>query len=190
MDGEPRTLTFREPRASKTTKEPQSIRLRDIELQPLILLYGHVKGRTVLAHPKLAEARFTLTANPSSKPEALFANQQISAIPDGDRFVMLVPYSLTNQATPGSDEFAQSGPALSALSIDFQGVPLDKGLEVYGKCVGHRWQQNGPWNPVYLVQVNSLSKGQICYAMNTMFAWNGIRVVTNKDNTLGWDKLQ
>lgn len=202
VGGEPRTLAFDDSGGSKMADKPATIRLQDANLHPLIYFYGDAKGRTVLEHPQVERTGFTFTANPHSKSEAakafeeLFATRQIAAIPDGDKFVMLVPYAYTNQVTPRSDEFAEPGPVVRPLSINFQGVPLPKALEVYDEYVG-RWPRKDPMLPysgdqsffIYLVQQNSLSKGQICYAMQTIFTWRGIRAVTNKDNTFGWEKI-
>ena len=198
VDGKSRTFAFEAPGGFKMADKPATIRLLDAKLHPLIHFYGEAKGRTVLEHPELEGAGFTLTANPQNKSEAakafeqLFASRKIAAIPDGDKFILLVPYAFTNQVTPRSDELAKPGQMLGQLSINFQGVPLAKVLEVYGEYVGHPVNdvEHVPCcNGVFLVQQNPLSKEQICYAMQTIFTWHGIRLTTNKDNTISWQKV-
>jgi hypothetical protein len=197
VDGKARTLAFSGPDTAATDK-PSAIRLSDVRLQCVINLYGELKGRTVLQHPGLRDTGFTLSANPQSRSEAakaleeLFARHQIAAIPDGEKFVMLVPIAITNRVSPHSDKFAGAGPMIQAASVNFQNVPLDKVLEVYGELTGHSVNnlQNSPYAPIYFVQENSLSKNQICYGLETLFAWNGIQLTTNQDNTVNWERIQ
>lgn len=197
VDGEPRTLAFDDSGGSKMADKPATIRLEDAKLHPLIYLYGDAKGRTVLEHPEVERTGFTFTANPHGKSEAtkafegLFASQKIAAIPDGDKFVLLVPYAFTNRVMARSEQLDEPGPVMQPLSINLQGVPLHLVLHIYGEYVNHpiKNSQNALRDPIYLVQQNSLSKGQICYAMETLFSWHDIRMVTNKDNTFSCEKI-
>jgi hypothetical protein len=195
IDGDPRTLRF-DVHSSKPIAAGPTIRLRDVKLQPLMVLYGEAKGRTVLAYPRLGDARFSLDSNANYQTaaetfEKLFADQNIATIPDGDKFVMLVPNAYTNQVSPHSDKIAAAGPIISEMSINFQNVPLAKVLEVYGEYVGHPVNnlQSSPNALIHFVQQNPLSKGQICYGLETIFAWNGVRVVTNNDSSSSWERI-
>lgn len=197
IDGELQTLRF-ESNSTKTGTAPPTIRLHNVKLQPLLLLYAEAKSRTILRYPKLEDTRFSLNGdanNPAAAAklfEKLFADQNIATIPDGEKFVMLVPNAFTNQVSPGSDKIAGSAPMLPALSINFQNVPLAKVLEVYGEYVGHPVNnlQSTPFALIYFVQQNPLSKGQICYGLETVIDWNGVRLSTNQDNTLSIQKIQ
>src|SRR5579862_338617 len=87
VDGELRAIAFEGNDATNTGVATPTIQLHGARIQPLTLLYANAKGRTVLEHPKINEATFTLTANPKTKAEIaktfekLFASQEITAIP-------------------------------------------------------------------------------------------------------------
>ena len=197
VDGETRTFTFDSPKSAKMMEKSSTIQLRGVKLQRVIYLYGELKGRTVLQHPGLKDTGFTLTANPQSRPaaakalEELFASHEIAAIPDGEKFVLLVPCAFTNKVSPRSKDIADNGPTVPALSVNLQGVPMSKVLEIYGEYNGHPVNnlQSSPFGLIHLVQENPLSKDQICYAMETMFAWNGVRVIPNNDKTSNWERI-
>jgi hypothetical protein len=194
--GEVRTLVLDSPNGAEPNK-PSTIQLRGVKLQQVIYLYGQMKGRTVLQHPGLKDTGFTLTANPKSKLEAakalegLFASHQIAVIPDGEKFVMLIPFALTNKVSPHSNKIADADPTVPPMSVNFNNVPMSKVLGVYGQFLGRPVTncENAPWAGIDFVQENSLSKGQICYGLETLFAWNGIRVSANNDNTSSWERI-
>jgi len=197
VDGEARTLAFDSPKGAETTVKPSTIQLRGVKLQRVIFLCGELKNRTVLQHPGLKDTGFTLTANPQNKPDAakalekLFASHEIAAIPDGDKFMLLVPCAFTNKVSPHSKDIADEEPTVPALSVNFQNVPMQKVLEVYGEYIGYPVNnlQSSPFGLIHLVQENPLSKGQICYAMDTIFAWNGVDVILNNDHTSSWERI-
>jgi hypothetical protein len=195
VDGEARTLAFDSPAAEKD--KSSTMRLHGVKLQQVIFLYGQMKGRTVLQHPKLKDTGFTLTANPRSKPEAakaledLFATHEIATIPDGEKFMMLVPFAFTNQVSPHARKIADVEPTVPPMSVNFQNVPMSKVLQIYGEFVGHPVSnsENAPGAGIDFVQENPLSKEQIRYGLETLFAWNGIQVSTNSNNTSSWERI-
>ena len=175
------------------------ILLVSVKLPVVIDAYAAVKQRTVLQHPLLPNAAFTISANPKTAAEAAaefersFAEHGIAAVPDGQHFVMLVPTALTNNVTPNSDKIATNGAAIPSASVIFRTVPLSLVLPVYADFANRKIinQAEAPPTVVFtLIQQTALSREEICYAMETLFAWNNVRLHTNDDNTLKIERVR
>ena len=174
------------------------ILLVSAKLPVVIDTYAAVKQRTVLQHPLLPNATFTISANPKTAAaaaaefERVFAEHGIAVVPDGQHFVMLVPTALTNQVTPLSDKIATNGPAIPSLSVIFRTLPLSMVLPVYEDFANRKIinQAEAPPVQITLVQQTPLSREEICYAMETLFAWNNVRLHTNDNKTLKIERLR
>jgi hypothetical protein len=206
LGGEMRLLRFQDTNNSGTNAAlggvAPAIRLRGVLFSGMVGirdLYAQLKDRNVLEYPGLGERRFSLTANPQNKAEAvkvfeqMFEREKIAIIPDGRKFVMLVPYASTNSVMPLSDQIHSTGELLAPHSMNlFGGVPLDKVLELYGQYQGrpvNRALEAPCCSLIYFVQQTPLSKEEICYALETLFAWNGIRLISNGDKSYNWEVI-
>jgi hypothetical protein len=164
---------------------------RSVNLDAAIKMYGLLKGRTVLQHPQLRNAKVSLT-NAKTKEgtiealEAMFREQKIAIIPDGEHFVMIVPFAFTNTVTPKAPTVANANALLPANSINFQSAPI--GLVIQTCADFHRKeisdipasmnQNRIPGNlTITFVQTTPLSREETGYALETLLAWSNIRLV-------------
>jgi hypothetical protein len=106
VDGQDRALVLEaddeHPSTNTIDNSSPVIRFRSLPLNLAIDLYADYKGRTVLQHPQLGALNFSLDVRPRSKEEAaaifekMFNEGKVATIPDGDHFVMVVPFAFTN----------------------------------------------------------------------------------------------
>ncbi len=191
VDGEQRSLVFKQSDEAGSTVPSESavgssVRLNSVTLQTALLLYADVKERTVLAHPQLSSHTFSLVANPANNADAaaafekMFTEHSVAVIPDGEHFVMMLPFSLTNAVTPRAESLVKSDTLIPAQSINFWQAPISMALSTYGDFLGKKIVNPNDAPPRMTVtfrQTSPLSKQEISYAFETLFAWNGIRLV-------------
>jgi hypothetical protein len=170
------------------------IRLREAPLQQALEVYAQIKGRTLLQHPLLRNFSVSLdseSATAATALEDLLRQHGIATISDGDKFVMVVPRSLTNSLTPHSKQIVP-GPAEGSKplkgneifprgTINFPGTDLHQVLQIYGALINRApvfepgFARGGR---IHLVTVTPLTKAEMIYALETLFAWNGVAVST------------
>jgi hypothetical protein len=171
------------------------IHFHSLPLQSALSLYARFKDRTLLIHPQLGNPTFSLDQNISNRAEAadlmekMFNGHEIAVIPDGEHFVMVVPYSQTNAVTPKADSLPKSNSLIPPQSINFRNVPVRSMVEIDADFL-HKKIVNFPAamnqlagsHVVTFVQENSLSREEICYAMQTLLAWHNIQLVPDGDD--------
>jgi len=159
--------------------------VRSVDMSAAIKMYGLLKKRTVLQHPQLRNAKVSL-ANARTDDEmaaaleAMFKEQKIAAIPDGEHFVMIVPMALTNSVTPKAPTRADSDMLLPEASVNFGNAPLGLVLQVYADYLGKTIvnPKDAPrMATITFTQTTVLSKQEICYALETELAWSNIQLV-------------
>jgi general secretion pathway protein D len=80
----------------------------------------------------------------------------------------------------GTNQPASAEPLLPALSINFQGVPVDKVLQVYAEYVGKTLLRSPAVNAqtmVTLVQQTPLTRTEILHALDAVLALNNIAMI-------------
>jgi hypothetical protein len=169
-----------------------------IDLQQAISLYADFKKRTVLEHPQLGKAKVFVRVDPKNEAESataleeMFKERGIATILDGDNFVMIVPSALTNTVSPRASSLAATNHPIPTMSVNFVSVPISMVLEVYADYVGHKIVNvsEAPQGPlITFTQTTPLSKAEICYAFETLLAWQNIRVVP-EGNDLKWEYIR
>jgi hypothetical protein len=177
-------------RETASSNSPSAAALRPLDLNAASALYADLKGRTVLLHPALPAVKISL-ANAQTKEkqaealETMFREQRIAVIPDGEHFVMLVPYTFTNYVTPKAPVLASGDALIPAKTVNFITVPIEMVIPVYGDLRGKKIvnPQDAPRTAVItFVQTTPLSRQEICYALETQFAWVNMRLVPEGDN--------
>jgi hypothetical protein len=118
----------------------------------------------------------------------MFREHKIAAIPDGEHFVMLVPFALTNSVTPKSPPIANSDTLLPEMSANLVNAPLEIVLRVYADFL-HKQIVNLQDTPrgkatITFVQTTPLTKQEVCYALETQFAWSNLRLIPDGDKGL------
>jgi hypothetical protein len=175
------------------------INLVSVNLDTAISLYADFKSRTVLQHPQLEDGPVSIKCNPHTSAEAteafekMFDERKIATIPDGDKFVMIVPFAVTNTVTPCADTIAATNAPLQALSVNFRSAPLQMVVQTYSDFLGKKIVNPGdvPRFPgVTFVQTTPLSKAQILYAWETQMAWRNFRLVPDDSGNLRCERIQ
>jgi hypothetical protein len=172
-----------------------------LPLKSALTLYGNLKKRTLLIHPQLGTQTFSLKMNPRTQEEAveawekLFHEQNIATIPDGEHFVMVVPYSQTNTISPKADSLPKTNALLPEMSINFQSAPDQLAIQTYADFVQKQIVNlnDSSWytccNTVTFVQITPLSREEICYALKTLIEWHNIRMVPEGGNRLKLERI-
>ncbi|HWC60010.1 MAG TPA: hypothetical protein VHC44_09985 [Verrucomicrobiae bacterium] len=148
--GKDTSLAFDGPTETQPTdtSEPPVIRFRSVNLIAAIRMYADFKGKTVLQHPRVPKTTFSLTSRARTKEEAaeafevMFREQKIATIPDGEHFVMVVPFALTNLVTPKAPAFAITNSLVPAViparSINIFGSTIAPIVQIYADFLGKK----------------------------------------------------
>lgn len=91
-----------------------------------------------------------------------------------------IPATATSPTAHAVVTNAAPEPLLPALSINFQGVPVDKVLQVYAEYVGRTLLRSPSVNvqtPITLVQQTPLTRTEIIHAMDAELAMNNIAMI-------------
>jgi hypothetical protein len=114
---EPQTLAL----ASATNNPANStanLELVKASLHSTLDLYGRFSGKTLLYYPRLVSADFSQRARATNRfelariLEAVLAAQEIAAVPDGNKFTMIVPKSDTHYQATRAGPITKLAPAL------------------------------------------------------------------------------
>jgi hypothetical protein len=202
-----------EVRLNNTTNLPvPGIVLEDVGLNAVLELLGQFTNRSLLRWPHLPASSFNLRASAKDNrgavrvvAEALVAHG-LSIIPDGEKFLMIVPKSeaaRVNPHAPRPEASRESGTETQTVTpgsgskeeelilpgmIDFRGADTRQVVEIYSSMVGRTFDRGGP--PInngfisFYTQTR-LTKEEAIYALETMLRWNGIKLVPE-----GKDKLK
>ena len=155
-------------------------------------VYGKLTGKTILMPstlPLSSDAMIfelaTEKTNAISMIESEFAKQGIAAIQDGPHFVILFPENqrsfLTNILSLHGAELAalKSKEALPAGTINLFNVDAGTVLSIYAVLGGRTVLRPAtlPYSPVRLKTTCPVTREEATYAMETVFALNGIALV-------------
>ena len=169
------------------------------ELNQVLNIYAEVSGRTLLRHPALAARPFALHVSATNRAELaallekLLADQNISVIPDGEKFAIVVQKPLASQVHARAPK-ATSGASISAGEVNFMGADLRLVAAIYAdlldkKLDGTNWQEIG-FAPVFQFRNQTpLAKNELIYALETQFEWSGIRFVPAGDGFIKPERI-
>jgi hypothetical protein len=187
---------------AKAGRPPTSgswIHLQEADFRTAMGFYGRAIGRTILLHPRVSTAPFSCEASwPNENPgtneiAACFVtalNQRgTAAAEDGDRFLVIIPAAMTQSVSLGAKDLPASNETIASGAINFEGVPLDQAIGIYGQLIGRERKENGArfesGARIYLQTVGPLSKPQVIYALETLVHWNSGKITLYDDNTFG-----
>lgn len=162
-----------------------------LSLERAVGLYADYKKRTPLMHPQLGSPTFSLKANVHTEAEAveawekLFRARNIATISDGEHFVMVVPFAFTNSVKPGASALSSTNSLVPPMSINFHSAPIHLAIQAYADYVqkeavnlhDNSWLSCCDVPLITLTQVTPLSRGEIIYALDTLFNWNNVRMI-------------
>ncbi len=138
--------------------------------------------------------------------ERKFAADGIVAIPDGDKFMMVVPKVLASVVSPRSSEIKSSRnppraaqtnkPAsgseelIPAGTINFWGVDAAQAADIYARLVSREMDRSErfPGGPcpsgIFLKTITPLTKEEAIYALETELLWCGVKMVSVGDKMM------
>jgi hypothetical protein len=174
-----------------------SLELVDVDLEPVLDLYAECKGRTLLRWPRLPATSFTLNASTPNRARAglvlekALAEKGIDTIPDGEKFLMIVPESEAATVRPHSAEIesptGNGGEAglLPAGAINIPNADLNIVAKIYADLIQRKLDQTQrlalPTLAIKFQNLSPLSKEECAYALETLFRWQGVRLVPAGD---------
>ena len=200
-------------RLNDTTNLPlPGIVLEDAGISAVLQLFDQFTNRILLRWPVLPATSFSLRASAKDQAgaaqvlaQALVA-EALSIIPDGEKFLMIVPNSKaavvkphaplakasTNsgtktQATPrgsGTVEQEVMGPGL----IDFRDADVSQAADIYSLMLGRKLDRSErlpAGGTISIITQTPLTKEEGVYALETLLLWSGIKMVP-----VGEDRLK
>lgn len=197
----------KDPKVPNVIKMPHVVKppitglsLESADVETVLGFYAELTGRTVLRPSAIGKPLFTLSRSSTNRAELAgaiekaLADKGIATIPDGDKFVMIVPQSWSSIVKPNSP------PATNSLrvvdenvvfppgTINFPAADLADVAKIYSEIVGKKLDRQNSvglmGKTITLKSQNALTKEQIIYAMETLFAWQGIKMVPSDTNSI------
>jgi hypothetical protein len=181
--------------AAEAKLEELGIGFADAELSTVLTLYQQFVTRTGLRSPHLQKCSFTLHLSATNQAAAASALENalvakgITTIPDGEKFVMIVPKSEVSTARPGAAAIKFPGPTgsqftvspedLPAGTIDFRDANLAQVAMIYAEMLGRKLERGQPLRPgatIALYTQTMLTKAEALYALETLFRWEGLKM--------------
>jgi len=169
--------------------------LADMPSEQFLNVYSRLSQRTILRPSKLPTFTLTLTfAEPRSRHQAVreldaaLETQGLAAIPDGDKFVVVVPVKWRERVpqvlarargAPASQLFPQE-PADGALVLSFRDLPFAQFLDFYGELLGRTVvNRETPRVPISLTLLThgDLTRREAVYALEVWLALHDVQVV-------------
>jgi len=176
-----------------------AIALDNASLEAVLGLLGEFSQRTLLRHPFVVGKPITVQAPVADQAAAaevlrkVLAIQGFAIIPDGNRFLMILPEKLASAAKPGSSVI-QSASAngaqaefLPAGIINFRNTNLRQVIAIYADLMGRKLDESEPFpaavNGSITFQTQTpLTKEESVYALDTVLGWAGVKLVPVGDD--------
>jgi hypothetical protein len=200
-------------RLNDTTNLPvPGIVLEDVGLNAVLPLFAQFTNRSLLRWPVLPATSFSLHAAAKDRADAArilekaLVAEDLSIIPDGEKFLMILPKSRaatvephapsakastdsgnkTPAAAPGSGGTEQE--PLAPGLIDFRGADVAQIADIYAMML-HRELDHSERLPaggtITFTTVTSITREEGIYALETLLHWSGLKLVP-----VGEDKLK
>lgn len=179
-----------------------SVILDRARLDPVLKIYSELKARTLLRSPWLPAAALSLNLSTTNAAqtalmlEQAFAEKGIKTIPDGEKFLLVVPESEATRVKPhpsGIKSITVAGDQADMIppgAINFAPASLRQAGQIYAELVGRKLESNPqttiPDRLIIFQNQTSLSKAECVYALDILFRWQGVQAVPLEQ---GWIRL-
>jgi hypothetical protein len=170
-----------------------SLELEDADLDVVLALYAECAGRTLLRWPRLPATSFTLATSDGNPAQAalvlekVLAEAGIATIPDGAKFLMVVPkpeaaiVKLHASAPKRPPDDANETERIPAGEIYFPNTDLRQAAGIYAAWIGRKLDPTQPLPRRTLAisfrNQTPLTKEECIYALDTLFNWQGVKIV-------------
>ena len=153
---------------------------RDVRFQDALNLYSDFRNRTVLIHPGIQRLSVTVQAEGKSATDVAHAlekalrDQGLAMVPDGEKFVLLVPRSMEKWADPSSQRLDATSPIAGSFATDGM---VNTIVDAYGRLLGRTQKGASPFAQasIYLY-TQPLTQAEMRYAFDRLLEWSGLRV--------------
>jgi hypothetical protein len=173
----------------------------DASIYSVLELYGQLCGKTLLYWPRLPTAGVSVGGPVASRKDAAkilqtaLGDRQIASVTDGEKFLMVVPADQVSAVKPhaSGSEPAPSPKTAAELvppgMIVFHGVMIEQVYFIYAELIGAKLDRGGPpptpIEPfIFLYTQSALSRDEVVYALDTIFGWQGIKMVRGQDGSV------
>jgi len=185
-------LSFRRPGEWPS----RGLMLEDAPLATVLSLYGPFAHRTLLCSGKIPDAVFTLRTAAATDAEAAraiekaLAEKEISSVPDGDKFLLVLTKSEARTVKPRSSQIRSADNAGDAVLFPPGALRLirsDVGLvlDLYAGIAGGKRDRNASLRlavqPVDLVSQTPLTKEESLYALEMLLKLRGLKIENAAD---------
>jgi hypothetical protein len=167
------------------------IMLENASLGSVLSLYGEFSERTLLRSQPLPKVAFTGGGSAPDRAAAaqilqtLLAQRELAAIPDGEKFIMVVRKAQAATVTPRSAEIKPSvgnpqSDILPAGALNFPNTDVAQVIQIYAELVGLKLDQSSPIPLRGTIQFRSqtpLTRDEARYALDTVLNWAGVKMV-------------
>ena len=196
------TIRFQDA-TNRLDKAEMGLVFKDANWRDALNYYSRVANRTLLYSGSLPGFNLTLKAVVRDRKEAAATLEEalmakgISSVPDGNKFLALVRTSEADKFKPRSSELTNIAPVQSAElaaqrgdiltgMINFQSVhPKDVAL-IYSELKGRKFDRTGMalCPMITLKMITPMSKEEALYAMDTIFAFDGVKMEPVGDDSM------
>lgn len=195
--GKPATMNLSSNMQIGQTKTPPTFILDHASIHAALNLYSDLVHRTLLRHPLLPETDVTINSQASNKDaaaqiiEKVLTEKGMTFIPDGDVFRMVVPQQMA--ATIQAESLKVKVPEPKGtrdISYNFPGVPFQQAADIFASLFGCQLDPNQNFLPetstttITLLTETRLNKDEAIYALRTLFAWSGVKLVPTGQNLM------
>jgi len=193
--------------ATNSASGAPTILLNNAGLDSLLYVYTRCALRSLLQHPRLRrETKFTLNSRAGTADEArnliedALGEKLIVTIPDGEKFIMVVPKAEASRVRPNAPKGSSSptpvvqappkavpeNEILPAGVVDLRGAPDAQVVLLYADLIGRKLDQSERFPSsgqpkIFFVSVTPLTRPESTYAIETLLAWRNIKVVPTTD---------
>ncbi len=176
------------PSRSAVNPPPPALVLNNAQFSTVLKLYAELTRRTVLSPLQLPNATFSLQISPENgsaaakEIEKALRAQAIATVNDGDKFVMVIPAAQLSSTHPHSPQPTAAAPAelIPAGTINFMGLNSAAVARIYSELMGRKFDAATSARlegTIILRTQTPLSKAECLYALDTLFEWQGIKMV-------------
>lgn len=168
---------------------------RQLSLDKALVLYSDLTERTVLKYPALPNLMLTLGPSITNQAEitrtieATLATNGITLVPDGQKFVLVAPQYAAARLNPQAAQLpaAAKNDSKDRIfprgSIHWKAVRLSQALPIYADVLGKKLDPAGlplrtPDFEISFFNQTALTRAELGYALETLFKWNGVRLVS------------
>ncbi len=170
----------------------------NVSLDQALAFYSELTDRTVLRYPDLPKVNLSLGLVTTNRAEVTRAIETtvmamgIAFIPDGEKFVIVAPQSAADKLNPQSVRIPVTGtndPAARLFpkgSFNWMNASSAQALLIYAELLGKKLNPDGVQMPLPKFEIKffnqtALTQAEMSYALETLFGWNGVKVVLGGD---------